>query len=471
MGKFVNNGIVSIPAEHSFGSQNDILEELGGLLNVGRRTDGKFYLADICQAENIKMWSKYKPEDIDKESNIDDGNRLNNGYSIGIVLKEDYFCQFPIFRIESIDYIKPSKWNRIRDFNGYTITPKNPFEWGKSEYLISDTWLVPYLINNDSNSVPLNKVSLQKMMIKGSSQYPELSSLEEIGKLFISYSGFVRDVYPLDSSDVTTLIANLRDNASGNIFRFSAPSLFSLEPKGREGNVIFYGKQGENYYQLLPPIKAINSGLVNGISIEGWTPSMALRTLSNGINNAMIVKDLINNDSVLSFYNDDELYFGFSVKGSPSEGASSGSVQMLIRITYTNYAGTKYTADLQNIFYDTANPPTSTQLVYWSVTGTGTLGPYSHTGKYGLSTAVKFPRFAIKPKGIIEALSKVHGIDIPQGSPFEARLIIKYASKNNEYLSSPFTIKMQWLNKNIVEDLIPDYIKPVPPAWDQERNI
>ena len=72
MGKYVNDGIVRIPAEHKFGSQDDILEELGGLLGVGKRTNGKYYIADVFSAERMNQWSFKKSIKSSKVTNIDD---------------------------------------------------------------------------------------------------------------------------------------------------------------------------------------------------------------------------------------------------------------------------------------------------------------------------------------------------------------------------------------------------------------
>lgn len=77
MGKYVNDGIVRIPAEHKFGSQDDILEELGGLLRVGKRTNGKYYIADVLSAENMNRWAFNKPIKSSKKVNIDDTDRKN----------------------------------------------------------------------------------------------------------------------------------------------------------------------------------------------------------------------------------------------------------------------------------------------------------------------------------------------------------------------------------------------------------
>lgn len=60
MGTYVNNGIVLIPNEHKFGEAPDILSELGGLLGVGKRSDGRYHHADVNQADGINKWAARK---------------------------------------------------------------------------------------------------------------------------------------------------------------------------------------------------------------------------------------------------------------------------------------------------------------------------------------------------------------------------------------------------------------------------
>ena len=60
MGKYLSGGIVNIPTSHSFGSIDDILEELGALMGVGKRADGRFHHADVCQTGVVNNFAKFK---------------------------------------------------------------------------------------------------------------------------------------------------------------------------------------------------------------------------------------------------------------------------------------------------------------------------------------------------------------------------------------------------------------------------
>lgn len=183
MGKWVNNGKVSIPSSHSFGSDGDILEELGPLLGVGKRTDGQFYLADMCQASSIDKWSKIKPIPLRDSA----GNDVtDNAYTISRVYRNDYTSQpssrtallgngrivydntrgevyevagldIPIIHLNADDtlanqaqtiinaiknlstngmnwektpWTRQSTRKRIRDFNGYNHAVESPFIYG-----------------------------------------------------------------------------------------------------------------------------------------------------------------------------------------------------------------------------------------------------------------------------------------------------------------------------------------------------
>ena len=58
MGTYVNNGKVTLGNQYNY---SVAASEIASLVGVGRRSDGKLYLADICQAENINRWAKNKP--------------------------------------------------------------------------------------------------------------------------------------------------------------------------------------------------------------------------------------------------------------------------------------------------------------------------------------------------------------------------------------------------------------------------
>ena len=65
----------------------DLLSQLGAILGVGRRSDGKFYLADMCKASSIKIGAKYKPVRHSVEANITEAQRKSVNW--GILAKDN----------------------------------------------------------------------------------------------------------------------------------------------------------------------------------------------------------------------------------------------------------------------------------------------------------------------------------------------------------------------------------------------
>lgn len=471
MGTYVNNGKVALGSPYAY---NVAVKEVASLVGVGARSDGKYYLSDVCLADGVNMWAKNKPEDHSTPLNLTESERNANAYSLAFAMDYHESSQKPLNIIKETKYIKPTTYKRFRDFNGYNHNALNPFEWGMPKYTNKMQWLVPYLLNNESDGILVNQDLLQKMCAKND-EYPNLGAYDTIGRLFVTYSGFFRDETTLSDS-INGLIDKLKDNRTGSNIRLSAPSGLSTEPNGQEGHFMFYTKKGNMYSQLLPAIKVVNEGELHAIQINGWTPKMSLRTLYHGINNAYVVGDCINNNTAVQFCKDDLLYFDFSITNNNAFAERCGSIKLYIRVEYTP-PGTTYTKTLQTVMYDTELG--TNKLPAWSILGLGTTkGPYDHNGIYGLNRITKFPRYAIAPYSLIEKLKIIDGIDIPSGTSFKVTLSLKYykdpttstggGQLNEEYLASSFTIPMMWINQELNFTIIPNYIKPVPPDWEIE---
>ena len=471
MGTYVNNGKVALGSQYTY---NDAVKEVASLVGVGTRSDGQVYLSDVCLADGVNMWAKNKPEDHSTPANLTESERNANAYSLAFAMDYHESSQKPLNIIKETKYIKPTTYKRFRDFNGYNHNALNPFEWGMPKYTNKMQWFVPYLLNNESDGILVNQDLLQKMCAKND-EYPNLGAYDTIGRLFVTYSGFFRDETTLSDS-IDGLIDKLKDNRTGSNIRLSAPSGLSTEPNGQEGHFIFYTKKGNMYSQLLPAIKVVHEGELHPIQINGWTPKMSLRTLYNGINNAYVVGDCINNNTAVQFCKDDLLYFSFSITNNSLFVERVGSILLQTKVSYSLGADT-YTKTLRTIMYDTEEG--TGKIPFWSINGLGTTkGPYDHNGIYGLNRITKFPRYAIAPYSLIERLKTIDGINIPSGASFKVTFSIKYykdsttttggGQLNEEYLASSFTIPMMWINQELNNSTIPDYIKPVPPDWEIE---
>ena len=65
---------------------SELLEQLGGILYVGQREDGNFYLSDMCHSPNVNMWAKRKPfnssVEVFENDEARDAARKADGYGI-----------------------------------------------------------------------------------------------------------------------------------------------------------------------------------------------------------------------------------------------------------------------------------------------------------------------------------------------------------------------------------------------------
>lgn len=115
---YVNNKKVTLGTSYNY---NEAIKEIASLVNTGARADGKIYLADVCTSDGVNIWTKYKPININKESNITDSERDLHDY--GLRQGSDYFYY----------WVKPTTWKRIRDFDGYNGNAIPPIQ--NSEHL------------------------------------------------------------------------------------------------------------------------------------------------------------------------------------------------------------------------------------------------------------------------------------------------------------------------------------------------
>lgn len=85
-----------------------LLSQLGSLLGVGPRSDGRLHLADMCVADGVNIWAKRKPIDYNKEANITDDEI--DLYNYGLRQDPNTYYYY---------WVKPTTWKRLRDFDGY----------------------------------------------------------------------------------------------------------------------------------------------------------------------------------------------------------------------------------------------------------------------------------------------------------------------------------------------------------------
>lgn len=112
----------------------ELLSQLGSILGVGTRADGRYYLADMCQADSINKWAFRKGVRHSVQVNITDDQikAIKCGLvptsvskllatSIGATASASYTKDEGLAEIAEWGYNKPdgSTPNRLRDFDGY----------------------------------------------------------------------------------------------------------------------------------------------------------------------------------------------------------------------------------------------------------------------------------------------------------------------------------------------------------------
>lgn len=136
MGKYVNNGIVTLNGSVDY---DDAVREIATLVGVGRRDDGRYYLADVCIAEGINKWARHKPliynvplinkNDptlaVPHAAGTDGAGRV--GGLVVSTTKATASNLYALIVAQSfvvLDYAKPvgSYYKRLKDFNGYIHT-------------------------------------------------------------------------------------------------------------------------------------------------------------------------------------------------------------------------------------------------------------------------------------------------------------------------------------------------------------
>lgn len=109
-----NKFTMNTPNTETLGS---LLSQLGGILGVGRRSDGKFYLADMCTASSINQWAYKKPIKANTQANLTDLERLQAKHGL-VQNSSTFYIEY--------DRVTSGWWKRLRDFNGYNHAATPP---------------------------------------------------------------------------------------------------------------------------------------------------------------------------------------------------------------------------------------------------------------------------------------------------------------------------------------------------------
>lgn len=226
----------------------ELLGELGELLPVSRRSDGKYYLSDMCQSLNINPWARNKPFRYNAWNFASDSARdaarrsVNQGFDLtnalissnvnvsGIASKyagdefNGWVYQRP--RGASANPVEP---NRMRDFDGYNHTAL-PFIGG---------WSLPSRIAKKVNSV-ISATFIIPQESSDSLTYRDFPAIEAsyVGVAFVASNGAVQRLtssLPVASSGISVELPSI-NLAEGTYTAY--PFLSSVKMGVNDGNLI-----------------------------------------------------------------------------------------------------------------------------------------------------------------------------------------------------------------------------------------
>lgn len=140
-----------------------LLAQLGSILGVGKRSDGRYYLADMCQAPSINKWAKYKPFISDAWNFASDVERdaARKEAGDGLVLESrSVDGQYDditrcIFKHQPPEYI-----NRIRDFDGYNHAATCSLAWEQTSVSGKRSSIVVNTVPVGSGSIDFRDLSI-----------------------------------------------------------------------------------------------------------------------------------------------------------------------------------------------------------------------------------------------------------------------------------------------------------------------
>lgn len=130
----ISNGIFTIAAKNNE-SNSELYSQLGRLIGVGKRADGKYYLSDICIGDGINMWAKHKPVRSTSPTITPTSWKGTDGWC-GLSIENALISNttdvsniascYTSDKLNGWEYLKPrgsavrpTEYYRIHDFNGY----------------------------------------------------------------------------------------------------------------------------------------------------------------------------------------------------------------------------------------------------------------------------------------------------------------------------------------------------------------
>lgn len=301
----VSNGIFTMKAVNDE-TTSALLSQLGGLLGVAKRSDGRYHLADFCSAGSICKWARNHPFAYNSDNFDYDPNNPSEGNARREAAKASVcfgFSRPQLFTITSNDLSHaPYVYNpprgraqgepfRIRDFDGYKHDVSAP------------------IAHNFNNARTDNKIIR-----------------EDVWEIYVefptqSYGVAMRDIVPTDIQNFRFCLVIIKQSTGKSwvlptnkfVKDYTSPFAILVVPNNdyqftdlinNQGAIIwdemnFYGNEGDTYTVAV----AITSSQPNAdhTAIEGWADIYSLELVQSKDRRVMLMSTKMGLDDLTGY--------------------------------------------------------------------------------------------------------------------------------------------------------------------------
>lgn len=275
---YVNDKKVNLGTSYDY---DNAVAEIAGLVGVGTRTDGKYYLADVCQSIRINKWAIFRPIPHTTLANLNSGQRIGARHGLDCTVTPDE-NEYTMYLVDVFAKSMSGQISRIRDFDGYNHLAKYGLEYVDTDG--STTLSYDKLTNakirgyNDNNdNIGLEEV--KNLLAYWLSHNGEIRNLNKWGVIMYCTTGHImleqtKGAYDtlLDSdTNISIMQSNIND-----IFKVNVP-------KNKKAYVgVFFTDQNDFKYVVNPtPIsyKSITDGYI--IDVNRFASHTYVKTATN----------------------------------------------------------------------------------------------------------------------------------------------------------------------------------------------
>ena len=301
-----------------------LFSQLASLLHVGTREDGRYYLADISQADTAELWARYKSFQAQLTfDNEADREAAREGHFFGINVDKEtqnlnsYVKELSFSRAKPLSGYTPPYYNRLRDWHRYhpnaksavlikthdtasissTITLETN---GKTEYNVGMADLLNYLRDNSSNAL----TSFQWVVTD------PFGFIHEIGGTYTRDSILNYLTNASEAKLTPNITSDYRGKAYNNYQAIPTPNRLSTS-----WTLGLMGWTTKNDRYILNPVRFPEASVSTcPVRLSGFCPNMTIGTAYMG---RTTFKDILYNNGgdngAITCCSDDYLFMGFTI--------------------------------------------------------------------------------------------------------------------------------------------------------------